>query len=185
MSMKKIVGLVIALVIIGGLGYFAYTLSNENGTNDSELISFAIDDIESIDRIIINDPQSQKFEIVRKGKEWTEKSGACVQQEGVAFILDAIKKIEFKGYLPENGQENMLKNMIAKHTKVEIFQNGEWSKTWFLGPAAQDHLGQIMLLESEEFGKSDLPVLIKISNLITAILVIFGAVIGLVAWITK
>lgn len=55
--------------------------------------------------------------------------------------------------------------MSAQSTKVEIFQDGDWVKTWYIGPAAQDHYGQIMLLDDAELGKSDIPVMMKIKGM--------------------
>ena len=162
--MKKLIILFVSIIAISALGWFAYDLASDQGTIDSELIMFNIDDINTVDRIIITDQAGNKFEMVKNGKIWTRNDGDCIQQESVAFILDAFKNIEFKGYLPENSRENTIKAMIAQNTKVEIFQNGEWVKTWYIGSATQDHLGQIMLLESKEFGKSDLPVLMKIKG---------------------
>ena len=49
--------------------------------------------------------------------------------------------------------------------EVEIFENGEWSKTWYIGPSSQDHYGQNMLLDSKKYGKSDIPVLMKIKGM--------------------
>jgi hypothetical protein len=54
--------------------------------------------------------------------------------------------------------------MAAIALKVDIYQNGSWSKTWYIGTASQDHYGQIMLLDSDEHGKSDQPVLMKIKG---------------------
>jgi hypothetical protein len=55
--------------------------------------------------------------------------------------------------------------MAAQHIKVEIFQNGEWSKTWYIGPSTQDHYGQIMLLHSKEEGRSSVPVAMHLENM--------------------
>ncbi|MBU2018470.1 MAG: hypothetical protein KJ941_02385, partial [Bacteroidetes bacterium] len=49
--------------------------------------------------------------------------------------------------------------------KLEIFENGNYSKTWFIGPSTQDHYGQVMLLDTDKEGKSDLPVLMKVKGL--------------------
>lgn len=137
---------------------------NKKGRSVSELIEFAIKDPSNVDRIIITDPYSRVFEIRKNGNQWTDKDGGCVTQESAVFVIDAIKNIEFKGYLPDNSHKRFINMMAASHTKVEIFENGEWSKTWYIGPAAQDHYGQIMLLESKADGKSDIPVLMKIKG---------------------
>ncbi|MCH2224598.1 MAG: hypothetical protein MK066_07495 [Crocinitomicaceae bacterium] len=163
--MKKIILLIVALGIVGGLGWYANSLMNTKGKSDTELIDFSIQDVESVDRIIITDQFAQTFEI-NKGAEgvWTGKNGGCVTQENAEFIIDAIKNIEFKGYLKDNSIKSQTKLIATQHIRVEIFQNGEWAKTWYIGPPAQDHYGQVMLLDSKEYGKSDKPVLMKIKG---------------------
>jgi hypothetical protein len=163
--MKKNIILLIAIFSVGILGWFTYKTINANDISDSELIAFNIEEIETVDKIIISDPYGYKMEVIKKDNSWTDIKGGCIQQEGIKFILEAFKNIEFKGYLPENSKALQIKMMSSQHTKVEIFQNGEWTKTWYIGSASQDHYGQIMLLDSEEYGKSDLPVIMKIKGL--------------------
>lgn len=162
--MKKTIILILSLIVIAILGWIANDLLSNKGKSDTELIEFAIEDIESVDRIIITDKFSNVFELVKKDNKWTDKDGNCVIQENVDYILETFQKITFKGYLPDNSLEKYNKLIAAQHIKVEIFQDGEWTKTWYLGPASQDHYGQIMLLDSDEYGKSDFPVLMKIKG---------------------
>lgn len=166
--MKKIILLVVAVGVVGGLAWYANTLMNAKGKSDPkyrELIDFAIEDIESVDRVVVTDQFAQTFEI-NKGADgvWTDKDGGCITQENAHFIIDAIKNIEFKGYLKDNAVKGQTKLIAAQHIRVEIFQHGEWTKTWYIGPPAQDHYGQVMLLDSKEYGKSDNPVLMKIKG---------------------
>jgi hypothetical protein len=163
--MKKLIILVIAVGGLVGLGFFISSLFENEGKSDTELIDFAIEDISTVDKVIITDKFARTFEIRKKGKVWTDKDGGCITQENAAFILEAFEKIEFKGYLPDSSHANYTKMMTAQHLKVEIFQSGEWTKTWYLGPTAPDHHGQIMLLDSKEHGQSDIPVLMKIKGM--------------------
>ena len=164
--MKKVVILAISLIAVGGLAWYALRLSENKGKSDTELIEFAVKDVSSIDRVVITDPFGRSFEILKQSdKMWTDTDGGCIAQTNVEFILDAFKNIEFKGYLPDNSVEQYKKLMTAQHTKVEIFQGGEWIKTWYIGPSSQDHYGQIMLLDDAQYGKSDIPVMMKIKGL--------------------
>ncbi len=163
--MKKLIILFSSLIGLSLLGWYAYHLSVNKGKSSTELISFNIEDTTAVDRIIISDPFGQRFEIVKNDKTWTDKDGGCITQESVHFILDAFKNIEFKGYLPENSRKQQMKLISSQHIKVEIFENGDWTKTWYIGSASQDHYGQVMLLDSDEDGKSDLPVLMKIKGM--------------------
>lgn len=163
--MKKIIILLVSLLVVAILGWYVNSLMSTQGKSDKELIEFSVEDTSSVDKIIITDPFSNTIEIVRNGKIWTDKEGGCITQENANFILDALKNIEFKGYLSDNSHKQFIKLMSSQHTKVEIFQNGSWTKTWYIGPPSSDHYGQIMLLDSEEFGKSDIPVMMKIKGL--------------------
>lgn len=163
--MKKTIILLASLILISVLGWYSYHLMNTSGVSNTELVSFNIEDVKSVNKIIVSDQFGKSMTVVKNGNEWTDKDGGCIQQEGIGFMLDAIKNIEFKGYLPENSRDNQIKMMSTKHIKVEIFQNGEWSKTWYIGSATQDHYGQVMLLDSKESGKSDLPVIMKLKGL--------------------
>ena len=66
------------------------------------------------------------------------------------LILQAFKNIEFKGYLPEKSVKKFTNVMTAQHVKVEVFSGGDWDKTWYIGPASQDHYGQIMLWKQQK-----------------------------------
>lgn len=162
--MKKAIFLIIGLSAITGLTILALSLNKNAGKSDSELIDFAIKDVESVDKVIITDKFQVEYTLLKKGDQWTDKEGRCITQEKVGWVLDAFKNIEFKAYMAENSKTSMTNLMASQHIKVEIFQDGEWTKTWYLGPSSQDHLGQIMLLDSKEYGKSDNPVIMKIKN---------------------
>ena len=162
---KKIIILVIGILVIIGLGWYTKSLLSSDSSSDSQFIEFAIEDTTSVDKIIITDPFSNRIELIKKEELWTDSKGGCITQTNVNFILEAFNKITFKGYLPQKAQEKFTELMATSHTKVEIFQDGEWTKTWYIGPPAQDHLGQIMLLETSGDGKSDYPVMMSIKGM--------------------
>ncbi len=162
--MKRLIILAVAVCALGLLTWFTMDLMKNKGKSDTELIEFSIADTSSVDKIIITDAFSNKIELVRNGKTWTETNGDCISIANVNFILETFKNIEFKGYLPENSIEKFTNLMASQSTMVEIFQHGEWTKTWYIGPSSADHYGQIMLLDSEEFGKSGKPVIMKIKG---------------------
>lgn len=162
--MKKIITLILAVGVIAGLGYYVIQLNANKGKSDSELIEFAVKNTDNVDKIVINDAFGRTYEIVRGEEGWTDKDGGCIQQTSAEFILEAFRTIEFKGYLPETSHAKYNKLMASQHTKVDIYENGEWIKSWFMGPSAPDHHGQIMLLDSKEYGKSDNPVIMKLKG---------------------
>jgi len=127
-STKKRILLIGSLVIIGFMSWYTYNLMNKSNVSDSELIAFNYEDVKNIDKIRLSDSYGYIMEVQKKGTEWVDAEGRCIQQEGVEFILEAFKNIEFKGYLPENARSQQIKMMVTQHIKVEIFENEEWSK---------------------------------------------------------
>ena len=161
---NKNIGLVIGLVVIGILGFFATNLVRNRGKSDTELLEFSIKDTTSINKIKIAEPNGMQITLVKNGNLWTDEQGNCVTQEPIVIMMETFKNIQFKGYVPEKSRQNIVKLMMASHTKVEIFQNGEWSKSWYIGFSTQDHYGTYMLLETPD-EKSDLPVIMKVKGL--------------------
>jgi len=162
---RNIITLLAGVLLITFLAWLSLKLMSKKGKSDAELIEFAISDTSSISQIIITDAQSNKITLVNKNGLWAEDNGDCISQQNVSFILDAVKNIEFKGYLPENSTRKFTELMASQHTKVEFFVDGEWQKTWYIGPSSQDHYGQIMLLETKDEGKSTHPVMMRIKGL--------------------
>lgn len=165
--MKRLIFLVIALILIAVLGYVAYDLSTSSGKSDPKVASldFEIKDTAAINRIIITEPNGLEMELIRSGNKWTDKSGGCIQQVPVANMLEAAFNVRFKGYVPDNSVKTVLSRLTTLSTKVQFFKNGEWTKTWYIGSSTQDHYGTYMLLESEENGKSDLPIIAEIKGM--------------------
>jgi hypothetical protein len=161
---KKSIILSSSIIIVAILAFFATNFVRNRGKSDTELLEFSINDTTTVDRIIITDASMNRFEILKnKDNIWTDDKGNCISQEPVHTILETFKNIEFKGYVPENSRSSITKRMSSTHTKIEIFQNGEWIKSWYLGYSTQDHYGTYMLLETPQ-EKSDLPVIMKVKG---------------------
>jgi hypothetical protein len=164
--MKK-KGLILALfiVLLAGLTWFALNLQDGQGASDARAFNFKIEDTNTVSKIVITDAFGQQFSLVKNNNSWTDLKGGCVSKTNVSLILEALNKIEFKGYLPQKSEKRFTELMASSHIKVEIFQDGEWTKTWYLGPATPDHYGQIMLLETADDGKSAAPVMMKLAGM--------------------
>lgn len=159
--MKKLIILIVGIATVGVLTYLAFDLKkNEKQTGDLSLIDFAIQDTSAVDKIVIYDSFiDYEITLVRqKNGTWTDKEGNCVKPEMVATMLETFLKITLKGYVAQSAMENMNKLMMAKYKKVDIYVDGKWEKSWYVGHSTSDHYGTHMLLETPE-KKSDNPVI--------------------------
>ena len=153
---------IILIVALAALGIWAWTLSNKDNSSskmsDEALSDFAVADTARIDKLVLSDNEGNKgVTLVRHGVEWTDKQGGCVQQHLVHNMLLTIKRIEVKAPVPENSIETVNKNLTTHHRKVEIYQDGELVKTWYVGQPTADQYGTYMLLKDPEKGKSPEP----------------------------
>jgi hypothetical protein len=158
--MKRIVILLVGIVAIVGLSFLAIELSQTSKVSNKSLISFAIQDTSSVDKISIYDNYFDRtFTVIRNEKGvWEGEDGSCVQQEIIQMMLETMNKITLKGYVPKSAMDNMKKQMMSRNKEVKIFQDGDWVKTWYVGHPTQNHSGTHMLLETPE-KKSDNPVI--------------------------
>jgi hypothetical protein len=161
---KKVIILGVSLIAIVALVFVVKNLNAKKGKS-TELFGFSIEDTASVDRIVITDPQLNVVEIMRGEKGWTAKDGSCIIKENIDNVLYVLKNIEFKGYVAEASRKQHIKLLATSAKKVDIYQDGELTKTWYIGTSTPDHHGQVMLLESAEDGKSDLPVLMKVKGI--------------------
>ena len=92
---NKNIGLVIGLVIIGVLGFFATNLVRNRGKSDTELLEFSIKDTTSIDKIVITEPSTLKISLIKKEGKWINGDGeGCVIQEPIRIMLETFKNIQ-------------------------------------------------------------------------------------------
>lgn len=162
---KKIIYLILSIAVIIGLFFVVRNLSSKKGKSDTELFSFNIEDTASVDRVVIVDQHQRKLELIRNETGWTDVDGNCIIDENIQHVLYIFKNIEFKGYVAEGSRKQHINLLSTSATKVDIYQDGDLTKTWYIGTATPDHYGQVMLLESAADGKSDLPVLMKVRGL--------------------
>ncbi len=160
---KKLIILGVSLVAIIALVYLVINLNAKKG-NSTELFGFNIEDTASVDRIVIKDQQLNVVEVIRGENGWTLKDGGCIIPENINNALYVMKNIEFKGYVAEASRKLHIKLLATSAKTVDIYQDGDLVKTWYIGTSTPDHYGQVMLLESVKDGKSDLPVLMKVKG---------------------
>lgn len=158
--MKKLIVIILGVGLIIGLSLMAINLKTGSKATDTSLIAFAIEDTATVDRIDIYDSGLDESYTLKRNEDriWVGENGECVQQNITKMMLETMNKITLKGYVPKSAMSNMKKVLMAQHKTVKIYQNGKWTKTWYVGHSTQDHMGTHMLLETPEI-KSNNPVI--------------------------
>jgi len=159
---------IIIVIVAASLAYLAYTLSQKQDNSklaDEALSDFSIKDTASIDKLILTDTEGNKgIKLLRTKTGWSTETGECVQQHLVQAVLETIRHVAVKSLVPKTTVETVNKNLTAHHKKMEIYQNGVLTKTWYIGNPTADHYGTYMLLKDPDLGKSPDPFIMHMPN---------------------
>src|SRR6185295_9205473 len=113
------------------------------------LKDFAVEDTASITKIFIADKfgHASAVERVAPGK-WTVNGKYPAREEAINTLLLTMKNMEVRSPVAKAAYNTIMKELASRGRKVEIYQNGELSKTYYVGSATQDQLGTFMFLEN-------------------------------------
>jgi hypothetical protein len=165
--MKKNLSLLALVVLLAGMGMFAYQLVNEDTetTLSKAQTDFAVADTASIEKIIITDTFGEKVVLKRKStSKWTVNADFEARADLIEVVLKTIKRIRVKSPVSKETRQTIFKNLAGKHRKVQIFTNNSPIpfKTYYVGNPTQDHYGTYMLLETAKYGKSKDPYIMEL-----------------------
>lgn len=153
--MKKGIVLGIVVIAVGILAYVAFQYSKEPQPGSLKAISdFAIKDTASINQIRITNTEADTTILRRNGNHWTANNEFRIEQSPLNTMLKTIRNIRVKSEVNKTLSDNLIQQMISRHTKVEIYQDGSLSKIYYVGNPTKDQYGTYMLLETPEEGRS-------------------------------
>jgi hypothetical protein len=165
MTRKKVISIAALLTIIGVLAVVSTNLLSRKGKSNVNLDNFLVADTAAVDRLVLTQSSGYSIEVLRDGDDWKTADGTCVQEEMIDNILHTFTKVAVRSYVPKNSVENLRNNIRVSYKKVQIFQNGKWVKTWWIGASTPDHYGTYALLETPGDGISDTPVILEMRGL--------------------
>lgn len=127
--------------------FYALKINKSNSTLKEELSNFAVKDVESIDKIFIADKQNNTVTLKKSDEGWRVNDKFYAREDAIVNILQAIEKMRVKNPISKAEYEVQIKRLSAEGRKVEIYQNGVLSKTYYVGGGTQDQFGTYIILE--------------------------------------
>lgn len=134
-------------------------------SQNSEIVNFAIENIDGVDKIVITEKNGVVFTLVKGAEQWNDDKGNCIIQENVDLILDAFANIEFDGFLSDKIVQQYSNRDSITRVKIDIYEHNQYLKTWYIGPPSNDRNGQIMFLKTK-YSTGELPVVTKVKGLV-------------------
>lgn len=148
MKKNKYLYIAFAIILIA-TAYIYYSKSN-SGSISKDLKSFAIEDTSSIDAITLSDRQGKIVRLVKKNKIWFANDTILARRDLVNNILEVVKRIEVKAPVNKAMKKNVMNQLATGGIQVEVFQDGDLERKFFVGGSTQDGLGTFMLLDNQD-----------------------------------
>jgi len=138
--------LLLAVVLLGIIALWVMKTDSSKGGGKA-FSDFEIENVENITKFVITESTGNVANLEKAGEEWRLNGKFKARPENVELLLKTFKHIAVQSAVPSELKKTVVANMAARNKKVEIFENGELTKTYFVGSPTKDHYGTYMLLE--------------------------------------
>ncbi len=145
--MKKNRSTIIIVIALFVIALFFY-LNNSHSTIKKELRDFAVEDTASITKIFLVDKKNNQITLERQNNHWTVNNKYVARRDVINLLLKTINRVRVKSPVPKAAEDNTIKSLAVKSTKIEIYKNDDLIKTYYVGGTTQDQYGTYMLLKN-------------------------------------
>lgn len=164
--MKKKNWLILLLVLILIIIAAVLILNNRKTTFSKKLVNFAVKDTASVTKVFLADKRNNTILLQRvtTGK-WLLDSTYKVRKSAIDLLLETMKNLTPKYPVPEKARDNIISQLAAQSTKVEVYQrvyrinlfdkiklfpHEKLTKTYYVGGTTQDNMGNFMLMAGQD-----------------------------------
>lgn len=164
--MKKNYTLLLVLVGLTAIAAIAWLMTDSGGNLKEVYSDFAIADTSAVDRIYISDATGAEVNLTRgdDGRFWIVNGKYKAREDASKLLLKTFARIGVKAPVPQPTQANVVSMIAGTGTRVEIFENGKFSKAYLIGTCTQDHFGTYMVLEHADGKRSAEPLIMHMEG---------------------
>ncbi|HPE57925.1 MAG TPA: DUF4340 domain-containing protein [Bacteroidales bacterium] len=158
----------IILIIIVLLAIVAafLTAENKSTTFRNDVKAFAVKDTASITKVFLADKNNHTVLLEKNGPgQWTVNGTYKARNSGIRLLLETMKNLAAKYPVPNKAHNTVISQLAAQSTKVEVYQevyridlfdkiklfpHEKLTKTYYVGGATADNMGNFMLMEGSD-----------------------------------
>ncbi len=114
--------------------------------NDRE---FEFKSTSRIDKIYMSNKFTRKYILLKKSEDsiWKLNDSLEANNSQIEILFEGLRKMRVKRPVSKNEIEHVKKDIALNGTKVEIYENGQLSKVFYVGGNTQDEMGTYFLME--------------------------------------
>jgi hypothetical protein len=145
--MKKFIPHILAIVLLSGLAAFFFFKQNESTLHPREA-DFKVKNPEAIKKIILRDEQKRTIVLEKKKSVWQVNNKYIAREDLIQHLLNILAKMESQAPVGKAAHENVLREMLNRNIRVQIFTGGtQPQKVFYVGGPTLDGRGTYMILE--------------------------------------
>lgn len=145
--------LLLAVLILLGLGTWWLSRRSEHAgtTLDADATAFAVADTAAVDKIFVSSKGGQNHTLRRVARNyWRLDDRYDVRPDMIKMLLETLKRTRVKAPVPRAARNNIVRSLAASSLKVEVYEHGQLSKTFYVGRPTEDQEGTYMILQGAE-----------------------------------
>ena len=137
---------------INCLGNLCTAKNSRTTTLDRSKADFSVPDTARVSRVFIADKLSGKtYDLVRKGKrQWLLNGNIQVAWPMADLMLGTLHDLAIKRPVGEKELKPATQELATSHLKVEVYQEGNLTKTFFMGPEIDEQKANYAILEGQD-----------------------------------
>lgn len=142
-----ILGSIIAIFLL-----FFFLRRNNGNTLSNDEREFEFKSTEKIDKVFLSNKFTKEYVLLtKKDKDnWTVNDSFTASNYQIEILFDGLKKIRVKRPVSKHEINPVKKDLALNGTKVEIYENGNLSKVFYVGGNTSDEMGTYFMMENGE-----------------------------------
>jgi hypothetical protein len=144
--MKKNIIYLVILALLAFAVIYLFKFKGDRSSIASQLKDFAVADTAEISRVVITDKQGKILVLKKEKSGWFVNDTIPARKDIVQVLLETLKRIEVKSPVNKPMRENVMKQLSTGAIKVQVYNNDDLQKSFFVGGPTMDGTGTFMIL---------------------------------------
>ncbi|MBC7446549.1 MAG: DUF4340 domain-containing protein [Hymenobacteraceae bacterium] len=153
MNSRNRIYLLLALLVLLGAGtwWLSHRAERADSTLDIAATTFSVTDTAAVDKIFVALRSGQQHTLRRVARNyWRLDERYDARPDMVRMLLTTLHRQRVKSPVPRAARNTIVRALAGSGTKVEVYQQGQPTTTFYVGGTTTDRVGTYMILDGAE-----------------------------------
>lgn len=150
MNKKSLIIGLVTVIVLAGLAFYAWNEKKQSSTLDIRDTAFSIADTASVNKIFLASKFGWEALLEKKEGRWYLNDQYKVNKNQMQILLKTLHWQRIKRPVHKGEREMVIRSIATKGIKVEVYQNDEKTKVFYVGGDVNDSKGTYFIMEGSE-----------------------------------